>query len=307
MALRATVLGLTRYAAKGVPGETVQSARLLAGLGMEGDFHARGGERQLSLLSLEDRRWMDSQDEPGLCFGRYKENILFDVAPAPVPGTRLTLGGAVLETGDGGKRCSRQCRLFGRGLACALAGRGLFAKVVRGGVIQTGDYAEVEKTGDNVLTHFDESGNAVMVDVSAKETTVRRAVARGAISVNAGTLAAVREGTAKKWDVLGVARVAGILAVKRTSDLIPLCHPLVFDTCKIDFTVDEKKSRIEAICTVGLSGRTGAEMEALTGVSVALLTVYDMCKAIDKNMVIGDIRLCEKSGGRSGNFVSGVN
>jgi len=159
----------------------------------------------------------------------------------------------------------------------------------------------------NGFTHFDESGNAVMVDVSSKEASTRRAVAKGAISVNAETLAAVRDGTAKKGDVLGVARIAGICAVKRTSELIPLCHPLVFDTCKIDFTVDEKNTRIEASCTVGLSGKTGAEMEALTGVSVALLTVYDMCKSIDKNMVIGDIRLCEKSGGRSGHFVGDIN
>jgi len=160
---------------------------------------------------------------------------------------------------------------------------------------------------DNGLTHFDESGNAIMVDVSTKETSVRRAVAKGAIFVNAETLTAVRDGTAKKGDVLGVARIAGICAVKRTADLIPLCHPLVFDTCKIDFTIDEKNLRIEASCTVKLSGKTGAEMEALTGVSVALLTVYDMCKAIDKKMVIGDIRLCEKSGGRSGHFVNDFN
>jgi len=160
---------------------------------------------------------------------------------------------------------------------------------------------------DNGFTHFDGNGNAVMVDVSDKETSVRRAVAKGAISVNAATMAAVRDGTTKKGDVLGVARIAGICAVKRTSDLIPLCHPLVFDTCKIDFTIDEKNMRIEASCAVKLSGKTGAEMEALTGVSVALLTVYDMCKAIDKNMVIGDIRLCEKSGGRSGHFVNDSN
>jgi len=155
----------------------------------------------------------------------------------------------------------------------------------------------------NEFTHFDESGNAVMVDVSAKEPSVRRALAKGVISMSSETLAAVQSGTSKKGDVLGVARIAGICAVKRTADLIPLCHPLIFDTCTIDFSIDEKNTEIEASCTVKLSGKTGAEMEALTGVSVALLTVYDMCKAIDKNMVIGSIRLCEKSGGRSGHFV----
>jgi len=144
-----------------------------------------------------------------------------------------------------------------------------------------------------------------MVDVSAKEITARTAVAKGIITVNAQAMTAILEGTAKKGDVLGVARIAGITAAKRTADLIPLCHPLIFDTCKIDFNIDEKKPQddkiiIEAVCTVKLSGKTGAEMEALTGVSIALLTVYDMCKAIDKGMVIGEIKLWEKSGGQSG-------
>jgi len=143
-----------------------------------------------------------------------------------------------------------------------------------------------------------------MVDISSKETSARHAVAKGIISMNAETLTAVRDGTSKKGDVLGVARIAGISAVKRTAELIPLCHPLIFDTCSIDFMVDEKNTHIQASCTVKLSGKTGAEMEALTGVSVALLTVYDMCKAIDKHMVIGNIRLCEKSGGRSGHFAT---
>jgi cyclic pyranopterin phosphate synthase len=139
-----------------------------------------------------------------------------------------------------------------------------------------------------------------MVDVSAKEITARTAVAKGIITVNAQAMAAILEGTSKKGDVLGVARIAGITAAKRTADLIPLCHPLIFDTCKIDFNINEKELQIEAVCTVKLSGKTGAEMEALTGVSVALLTVYDMCKAIDQGMVIGGIRLWEKSGGKSG-------
>jgi len=134
-----------------------------------------------------------------------------------------------------------------------------------------------------------------MVDVSAKEITARVAVAKGIITVNAQAMTAILEGTSKKGDVLGVARIAGISAAKRTADLIPLCHPLIFDTCKIDFNIIEDKLQIEAVCTVKLSGKTGAEMEALTGVSVALLTVYDMCKAIDKGMVIGGIRLISKS------------
>ena len=144
-----------------------------------------------------------------------------------------------------------------------------------------------------------------MVDVSAKETSSRTALAKGIISMSGETMKAVLGGTAKKGDVLAVARIGGIMAAKRCAELIPLCHPLNFDKCAIDFSVDEKKNEIEAACTVKLSGKTGAEMEALTGVSVALLTIYDMCKAIDRAMVIGNIRLCEKSGGKSGHFIRG--
>ena len=153
------------------------------------------------------------------------------------------------------------------------------------------------------FTHFDPRGNAIMVDVSEKEITVRRAIAKGSISMNEAAMKAVLGGTVKKGDVLAVARIGGIMAAKRCSSLIPLCHPLNFDECTIDFSVDEKKNEIEASCLVKLSGKTGAEMEALTGVSVALLTVYDMCKALDRAMVIGSIRLCEKSGGKSGHFI----
>ena len=153
------------------------------------------------------------------------------------------------------------------------------------------------------FTHFDSRGNAVMVDVSEKETSSRTALAKGTVSMNGETIKAVLGGTAKKGDVFGVARIAGIMAAKRCADLIPLCHPLNFDECTIDFSVDEKKNEIEASCRVKLSGKTGAEMEALTGVSIALLTIYDMCKALDRSMVIRDIRLLEKSGGKSGHFM----
>ena len=155
---------------------------------------------------------------------------------------------------------------------------------------------------ENDFTHFDSRGNAVMVDVSAKEVTIRTAVAAGIISMNSEAMKAVLGGTVKKGDVFPVGRVAGIMAAKRCADLIPLCHPLNFDECTIDFSVDGKKNEIEASCRVKLSGKTGAEMEALTGVSVALLTIYDMCKALDRSMVIRDIRLLEKSGGKSGHF-----
>jgi len=157
------------------------------------------------------------------------------------------------------------------------------------------------------FTHFDSRGNAIMVDVSAKETTSRTAIAGGNISMNEETMKAVMGGTVKKGDVLAVARIAGIMAAKRCAELIPLCHPLNFDECTIDFSIDEMKNEIEACCRVKLSGKTGAEMEALTGVSVALLTIYDMCKALDRAMLIGNIRLLEKSGGKSGHFIRDIN
>ena len=154
------------------------------------------------------------------------------------------------------------------------------------------------------MNHFDENGNAVMVDVSGKAPTQRMAIARGTIQVNDAVMRAVVDHTVAKGDVLGVARVAGIMATKRTPDLIPMCHPLMLNKASIDFQVDQDRNTITAQCTVKLTGLTGVEMEALTGVSVALLTVYDMCKAIDKSMTIGDIHLVRKEGGKSGVFVN---
>ncbi len=153
------------------------------------------------------------------------------------------------------------------------------------------------------LTHFDTSGNAIMVDVSEKPVTAREATAHGVITMNAEAFAAVREGTAKKGDVLGVARIAAIMAAKRTSELIPLCHPLPLSKVAVEFALDEARQAVEAFCTVKTTGVTGVEMEALTGVSTALLTIYDMCKAVDKGMELGEIHLVKKSGGKSGLYV----
>ena len=152
------------------------------------------------------------------------------------------------------------------------------------------------------FSHFDKNGNAVMVDVSAKTPTFRTAVATGYIAVGPEIMAAVTEGNVKKGDVLGVARVAGIMGVKQTSSLIPMCHPLPIQKCAVDFELDQENSRIHAYCTVKTEGKTGVEMEALPGVQTALLTIYDMCKAIDKHMVMSEIHLVEKTGGKSGDF-----
>ena len=152
------------------------------------------------------------------------------------------------------------------------------------------------------LTHFDTQGAAIMVDVGEKTPTRRIAVAKGLIRMSETAFSAVRQGTAKKGDVLGVARVAGIMALKRTSELIPMCHPLTLDSCSIDFTLHPSQFMVEAECTVSLTGKTGVEMEALTGVSVALLTIYDMLKAVDRSMEITGVHLASKSGGKSGTF-----
>ena len=154
----------------------------------------------------------------------------------------------------------------------------------------------------NDLTHLDESGAARMVDVGTKAETQREAVATGRIAMSPEAATAIRDGLVKKGDVLSVARVAGIMAAKKTSDLIPLCHPLALTKITLDLVPDE--AGVTATATVALTGRTGVEMEALTAVSVALLTVYDMAKALDKGMEIGGIRLLSKTGGKSGEWVN---
>ena len=152
------------------------------------------------------------------------------------------------------------------------------------------------------FTHFKKDGSAVMVDVHEKPDTYRAASATGTIQVSPEVFAAVRDHTAKKGDVLGVARLAGIMGAKKNAELIPLCHIVPLTNCEVTFTTDENTNSITAVCTTSCVGKTGVEMEALTGVQVALLTVYDMCKAIDKHMVMSDIHLEEKTGGKSGDF-----
>ena len=152
------------------------------------------------------------------------------------------------------------------------------------------------------FTHLEEKGNARMVDVSEKEVTSRMAIAKGSILVSSKIMEAVREKHVPKGDVLGIARTAGIMGVKQTPYLIPMCHTLLLDKCSVDFKLFPEENRITAYCTVQCHGKTGVEMEALTGVAAALLTIYDMCKAIDKRMEITDIHLIEKIGGKSGHF-----
>lgn len=152
------------------------------------------------------------------------------------------------------------------------------------------------------LTHLDDAGNAHMVDVSAKDVTSRMAVAIGRVEMLPDTLTLIRDGMAKKGDVIATARIAGIMAAKRTHELIPLCHPLMISKISVDFDIDEPASAIDVTATVKVEGKTGVEMEALTAVSVACLTVYDMVKAVDRGITITGVRLKEKAGGKSGHF-----
>ncbi len=153
------------------------------------------------------------------------------------------------------------------------------------------------------FTHFDGDGNARMVDVSGKSESVRVALAAGSISMSASAYALVKSGSMAKGDVLGVARLAGIMAAKKVDELIPLTHPLMITKVNVDFVFHDENCAIEIQATVGICGKTGVEMEALTAVSMAALTIYDMCKAVDKTMVINNIRLLKKTGGKSGTFV----
>ena len=154
------------------------------------------------------------------------------------------------------------------------------------------------------FTHFDKHGKATMVDVSGKDATERTATAKGSVIMEPETLVKIEEGSVGKGDVLGIARTAGIMAAKRTSELIPLCHPLALNVVTVDMTCDRERNALDIIATCRIKGRTGVEMEALTAVSVAALTIYDMCKALDRSMRMTDIRLTNKSGGKSGSYES---
>ncbi|MCK5546363.1 MAG: cyclic pyranopterin monophosphate synthase MoaC [Rhodospirillaceae bacterium] len=154
------------------------------------------------------------------------------------------------------------------------------------------------------LTHIDKDGNAVMVDVSAKNATERTATAKGSVFMSTDVINRISDGSVKKGDVLSVAQLAGIMGAKKTPDLIPLCHPLSLSSVKVELSIDETRNAVDITATCKLVGKTGVEMEALTAVSVAALTVYDMCKAMDKSMRIGDVRLTHKDGGKSGEYVA---
>lgn len=284
---------------KGTQKKNVHEARIITDWGIENDAHAGKWHRQVSLLSYEVIEDFKKKGAP-IEDGAFGENLIvsgFDFKSMPI-GTKFQCNEVILELTQIGKECHSGCEIYKIMGDCIMPREGVFTKVLRGGTIKEGDQFEV--VNDNGLTHFDQKGNAIMVDVSEKEVTKRVATASGEIQVNKEVMKAIITGDNKKGDVLGVARIAGIMGLKQTSNLIPLCHLLPVSKCEIDFEIKEKEKIVKAFCTVKTEGKTGVEMEALTGVSVTLLTIYDMCKAIDKGMVISNICLEEKSGGKSG-------
>lgn len=289
---------------KGTQKKNVHTARILTDWGIENDAHAGKWHRQVSLLSYEIIEEFKKKGAP-IEDGSFGENLIvsgYDFKTLPI-GTRFRCNDVILELTQIGKECHSGCEIYKIMGDCIMPREGVFTKVIQGGTISEGDtFTIIENDG---LTHFDEKGNAIMVDVSDKEITRRVATASGKIKVNDKVMKAVLAGEVAKGDVLGVARIAGIMGTKQTSALIPLCHPLALSKCEVDFQIDSAHNEITAFCTAKTDGKTGVEMEALTGVSIALLTIYDMCKAIDKGMVISEIRLEEKTGGKSGNYSRG--
>ncbi len=271
---------------------SVPCVRVLQGRGVLGDRHA-----DVCLMPRDTRRWMKQQTVQGLCFSKIHENILLDLpmpCNAPRDGT-LAIGESVLRIAARKKGCYAACPRAVQGLSCQLREQVMYAEVCRGGKIHVGD--TVKK-----LSHFDENGHAIMVDITEKAITKRTATARGRIRMEPETLRHIEQGTIEKGDVLGTARIAGIMATKQTAALIPMCHPLLLQRCSVDFTCDAVSHTVTVLCTVQTEGKTGVEMEALTGASVALLTIYDMCKAIDRAMVLEEVCLLHKDGGKSGVF-----
>ncbi len=279
-------------------------SRLHPDYGMEGDYHGIEGDAELIIWSAKARKKLEEKSFDGLCFQRFKENLSLSGSDLEKlkAGDILQIGDALLAVLPKKKSCHRECHVRSNGADCLLRSEVRFVAVLKEGMIKKDDPVYLQKEGSMSFTHFNESGEAIMVDVTEKNATTRTAVAEGCISVSEKIMEAITNRQVQKGDVLGVARVAGILAVKKTSEIIPMCHPLLIGKCSIDFEPIPEKKQIKAICTVKIEGKTGVEMEALHGVSAALLTIYDMCKAIDKSMVIENIHLVEKSGGKSGDF-----
>jgi len=285
--------------AKGTDKQNVHQANFIEEWGLENDAHAGKWHRQVSLLALEQIEAFRARGAK-VAFGAFGENLVvegFDLKTLPI-GTRFVCGDVILELTQIGKECHSGCNIYKTMGDCIMPREGVFCRVIRGGIIKEGDNLELMD-----FSHFDDNGNAIMVDVSEKKDTEREALACGTITMSEECYAMVKSGGCKKGDVIGVARIAGIMGAKKTSELIPLCHILALTKVELDFEMLDEKCAIRVVSRVKTVGKTGVEMEALTAVNVALLTIYDMCKAIDKSMLISDIHLMEKSGGKSGHFM----
>ena len=304
MAQKGKVVSVNRSTRKGVVKESIPCGELRVHVGLVGDAHAGEGKRQLSLLAAESIHKMEQLGVPNLRPGSFAENITTEgitLHTLPV-GTRLLIGETLHVITQIGKECHKGCAIRQATGACIMPTEGVFTNVLRGGVVRPGDVIRV-LPDDADFSHLDEKGNVRMVDVSAKAVTVRRATAAGRVTMRQETLDAICGGRLPKGDVLAAARVAGVMAAKKTSELIPMCHLLPLDSVTVHLEANAQAHAIDIRATTACTGKTGVEMEALTAVSVAALTLYDMCKSVDRAMCIGPIYLVEKEGGKSGHFV----
>ncbi len=307
-----TVVAVCTSARKGIAKKPVAEIELVVDHGIVGDAHAGKWHRQISLLNqhkVEDFK-KRAIDVP---IGAFGENLLVDgvdLAKLPI-GSRFIFRDSkvVLEMTQIGKECHFGCAIRDQVGDCIMPREGIFAVVLQPGKLRAGDIFRIELPETVVvegmnpikLTHLDESGQAHMVDISDKDITSRTAIASGQIKMSSTAFAKIREHSAEKGDVLATARIAGIMAAKNTSSLIPLCHPLSLNKVTVDFDLSTDQI-VHCRTLAKTTGKTGVEMEALTACSVALLTIYDMLKAVDRSMSIGEISLEEKSGGKSGTY-----
>lgn len=309
------VVSVNRSDRKGVVKKPIASGELRVDVGLVGDAHAGQGKRQVSLLAAESIAKMRRQGAENLVPGSFAENITtqgVELYTLPL-GTKLQIGETLHVVTQIGKECHKGCAIRELVGDCVMPREGIFTNVLKSGVVRPGDAVTilpVENAMDTdetagsapVFSHLDARGNVKMVDVSEKADTERRAVAVGRVSMHPETLTAVYDGKLPKGDVLAAARIAGVMAAKKTSELIPMCHLLPLHAVSVELVRNTPEHCIDITVTATCTGKTGVEMEALTAVTVAALTLYDMCKAVDKGMVIDRIMLMEKSGGKSGHY-----
>lgn len=302
------IVAVSLSAKKGEKKVNQPFVRLEAGHGVAGDAHADGTHRQLSLLGVESIRKMQAIGAD-VHPGDFAENVTTEgVCLYELPiGTRFLAGdGIELELTQIGKQCHSGCAIAKQVGSCVMPHEGVFCRILKGGILRPGDsFSVVSNPPENAtFSHIAEDGSARMVNVGQKKETARTAIARAIVLMSGSTLALLQKQALPKGDALGVARIAGIMAAKRTPELIPLCHPLAITHADVRFKVINQPPSIEIESEVSTLGRTGVEMEAIIAAQIAASTIYDMCKAVQKDIVISEVRLLRKSGGKSGLFVA---